>query len=244
MTLFCANKFTSELKQSLLSTSTPEKAQKMQRFFPTYIHCAGAMAGDIATVIKHFHAQNSDLSPQQVLLISETLLKDAQYSEEVLLAFGLLNKLVKKHFDDDLLNRFTYWLEHYTSNWAHVDDLCLKTVYNFLLSRTYLIEDIQQWNQSNIAWCRRASNVSWVKFINRPIGKKTYRLNLALVFENCDKLMSDSDVYVQKSIGWLLKAASIHHQSEVIAYLQANAHRMEKSTLYYACEKLSSPLNI
>ena len=149
MTLFCANKFTGELKQSLLSTSTPEKAQKMQRFFPTYIHCAGAMAGDIATVIKHFHAQNSDLSPQQVLLISETLLKDAQYSEEVLLAFGLLNKLVKKHFDDDLLNRFTYWLEHYTSNWAHVDDLCLKTVYNFLLSRTYLIEDIQQWNQNH-----------------------------------------------------------------------------------------------
>ena len=155
------------IKEKLAQCGSEAKAKKIQRYFsePESIITQGAMAADLRRVITEFHQENAEFSPDQVLQISEALLKKAFYSEEVLVAFGILNKLVKRSFDDDLLSRFEYWLEHYASNWGHVDDLCIKTIYQFFLSRTHLIETIQPWSKSKVPWCRRASNVAWVKFI-------------------------------------------------------------------------------
>jgi len=178
------------------------------------------------------------LSANEVLNVCEAVLKHARYSEEVLIAYGLIGHLVKKNFDDDLMFRFEYWLQTYASNWAHVDDLCLKATYNFLMARPHLIETTQIWSNSEVPWCRRASNVVWVKFIKRKIGKSIYILNTDLVFENCDRMMSDEDEYVQKSIGWLLKVTAVHHQADVIEYLQRNIHLLQRSTLRYALEKV------
>jgi 3-methyladenine DNA glycosylase AlkD len=229
------------IKEKLAQCGSEAKAKKIQRYFsePESIITQGAMAADLRRVITEFHQENAEFSPDQVLQISEALLKKAFYSEEVLVAFGILNKLVKRNFNDDLLSRFEYWLEHYASNWGHVDDLCIKTIYQFFLSRTHLIETIQPWSKSKVPWCRRASNVAWVKFIKRPIGSNTYFLNKALVFENCDFLMSDKHIYVQKSIGWLLKVTAKHHEGDVLHYLRTNAKYMKRSTARYALEKVS-----
>ena len=226
------------VSQRLLQVSSSEKAKRIERYFPDGIVVAGAMAADMRAIIDAFHVEHAELSPAEVLRVSETLLKHAHYSEETIIAFGLLNRLVKRHFDDDLLSRFRYWLEHYVQHWGHVDDLCIKTIYQFFLSRTHLIETIQPWSLSEVPWCRRASNVAWVKFIRRPIGSKVFYLNPSRVFENCDQLMADSAPFVQKSVGWLLKVTSVHHQSIVLDYLQDNIKRIDRGTLRYALEKV------
>ena len=226
------------VRDQLLKAGTEQKAEKIRHYFPEGIVTSGAMAGDVTTIIKAFHTQNADLSPDTVLAISEAILKNAYHSEEIMVAFGLLNKLVKRNYDDDLLSRFEFWLEHYASNWGHVDDLCIKTIYQFFLSRTHLIASIQPWSTSSVSWCRRASNVAWVKFIKRPIGSQIYYLDTSLVFENCNRLLFDGDVFVQKSVGWLLKVTSLHHQTEVLDYLRANAQVMQRPTLRYALEKV------
>ncbi|MCJ8340314.1 MAG: DNA alkylation repair protein [Pseudomonadales bacterium] len=210
----------------------------MRRYFPHGINCIGATAADINRIVTSFKAENSGLSANEVLSVSETVLKHAQYSEEVFIAYGLIGHLVKKHFDDDLLLRFQYWLEHYACNWAHVDDLCIKAIYNFLMARPHLIEATQVWSYSDVPWCRRASNVVWVKFIKRKIGKSVYTLDTNLVFENCDQLMLDEDEFVQKSVGWLLKVTAVHHQQDVIEYLKRNINIIQRSTLRYALEKV------
>ncbi len=220
--------------------STQAKAISAQRYFPHDVNCIGATASDIKSIINHFQKQHPELSAQDTLELVEQLLKRAHYNEETLLAFGLLNKFVKRHYNDDLLQRFEYWLEQYTDNWSQVDDLCIKTIYNFFLTRPHLIETTQHWANSPSSWCRRASNVVWVKFIHRKIGKDMFRLNPKLVFRNCDRLLNDPDDYVQKSIGWLLKVTAQHHQDSVIHYLEANHHQMKRSTLRYATEKLTS----
>jgi len=61
-----------------------------------------------------------------------------------------------------------------------------------------------------------------------------------LVFENCDLLLADSDPYVQKSVGWLLKATSLQHKAEVVAYIEANHQSMQRSTIRYAIEKMNN----
>lgn len=226
------------LKSDLLNVSTYEKAESSRRYFPNGIHCSGANAADIKLLIKNFQADHAELSAGEMLALTELLLVRAEYSEELLVAFGLINKLVKSHYDDDLLLRFEYWLEHYASNWSHVDDLCIKTIYQFFLARPHLIDKVQHWALSPVPWCRRASNVVLVKFIKRVIGKTTYYLDKKIIFHQCDLLISDDDEFVQKSVGWLLKATSLQHETSVIHYIESNSEKMTRATIRYAIEKM------
>jgi len=232
--------YRSEIITGLHHISTEEKAAASRRYFPLGINCIGANATDIKLIVSNFHQNNAELSAEEVLSITEYLLKRANYNEETLIAFSLINKFVKKHYQDDLLNRFEYWLEHYANNWALVDDLCIKTIYQFLMARPYLIESTQHWANSQVSWCRRASNVVWVKFIKRKMGTYVYCLDKKLVFKNTDLLLQDDDDFVQKSVGWLLKVTAVEHEKDVISYLKSNHHKMSRATIRYAIEKMNT----
>lgn len=233
-----------QLKNDLVKVSTAGKAEASRRYFPHGINCIGATASDIKIIIKDFQAGHLELTAFETLSLTEYILVNAEFNEEKLLAFGLINKYVKlnskrhENYSDELLQRFEYWLEHYANNWSLVDDLCIKTVYQFLLSRPHLIEKTQHWAHSQVSWCRRASNVVWVKFIKRKMSKSTYYLDKTLVFNNCDLLMADEDEFVQKSIGWLLKVTAVEHEADVIAYIKKNIAKMTRHTLRYAIEKM------
>ena len=232
----------SRLKSDLERFSTDEKAEANRRYFPHGVNCIGVTALDIKSIIADFQSDNSELTAIEALSITEHLLQSAQHHEEKLIAFGIINKFVKNNFEDDLLLQFECWLETYTDNWSQVDDLCIKTIYRFLMARPHLIEKTQHWAYSKVSWCRRASNVVWVKFIKRNIGKSTYYLDRELVFNNCDLLIEDEDEYVQKSIGWLLKVTSLHHEQEVIEYIQDNFTKMTRPTIRYAIEKMDAKI--
>ena len=115
-----------KLNDHLTALATEEKAVAAKRYFPADERFIGINASDIRLIIKHFHQDNALLSAEQLLHVVEHLLTKAQYSEEVLITFGLLNGSVKKNFDVKLMARFKYWLENYETNWSHVDDLCIK----------------------------------------------------------------------------------------------------------------------
>lgn len=235
-------KYGEHLRSELKKISSSEVAKASQRYSSGGLEWVGVRAGDIKLIVKEFHTQNSHLSANDVLSISEEILACAKYSEEVFVAFGLLDKFVKNNYQDDLLFRFEYWLENYACNWGHVDILCIKTIYLFLMARPHLIEETQVWSKSEVSWCRRASNVVWVKFIRRKIGKTVYCLDTRLVFKNCNVLMKDPDEFVQKSIGWLLKVTSVHHENDVVEYIRANHRDMPRSTIRYALEKVDKEL--
>ena len=226
------------LKTELRQVSTSEKAESSRRYFPEGFECLGVNAADIKQILKRFQTEYADLNAEQTLELTEAFLKEAKYNEEFLLAFALINKFVKRHYDDALLARFEYWLAHYADNWSLVDDLCLKAIFNFLMTRPHLIESMQHWALSKSPWCRRAACVVWVKFIKRKMGKQTYFLNTALVFKQCNLLLEDKNEFVQKGVGWLLKVAAIEHQAEVIRFIKENINRFTRPTLRYAIEKM------
>lgn len=228
-----------EIESALLAISTPEKAKSAQRYFPHDLDCYGANAKDIQGVVKTFQKKHSIVTANETLKLSEYILSRRPKHEMKLVAFALVEKFVRKHYDDTLLETFKYWLEAYADNWAQVDDLCLKAIYKFLLARPYLIENTNDWALSSGPWCKRASNVVWVKFVYRKIGSDIYQLNTRLIFHNCQLLLEDKDEYVQKSIGWLLKATSVYHQSDVESFLIKHHHKITRETLRYAIEKMS-----
>ena len=229
-----------QIINQLKQLRSDKKANTSRRYFTHEVAIFGVNATDIKQIIKDFHEKHTDIPPENLLCLTEYLLENAEFHEEKLVAFGLLNKVVKRNFDDTLMQRFEFWLENYADNWALVDDLCLKTIYQFLLSRPHLIEQTQHWIYTSSPWCRRAGNVVWVKFINRKIGKSTYKLDKKLIFKNCDHLLNDPDIFVQKSIGWLLKVTAAYHLEDVIDYLSSNIKRLNRLTLRYAIEKMDA----
>ena len=228
------------IKNDLVNISTTAKAEASRRYFPNGINCIGATAADIKLIIGDFQSEYAELTAIEMLSITEYILRNAEYNEEILVAFGLINKFVKNHYDDDLLLRFEFWLENYATNWSIVDDLCIKTIFQFFMARPHLIAKTQHWAYSEVSWCRRASNVVWVKFIKRKMGKSTYYLDTKLVFKNCDLLLNDDDEFVQKSVGWLLKVTSLHYEASVIKYIQNNFEKMTRPTIRYAIEKMDA----
>jgi len=228
------------IRNDLICISTPEKAAASRRYFPAGINCLGATAQDIKSIIYNFQTEYKHITADEILEISEYILINAEFNEEKLIAFGLINKFVKNNYDDNLLQRFEFWLETYANNWSLVDDLCIKTIYLFLMARPHLIGQTHHWVYSNISWCRRASNVVLVKFIKRKIGKTIFNLNKSLVFTQCDILLKDKDEFVQKSVGWLLKVTSVHHQNDVSNFIMLNIESFKRSTLRYAIEKMDA----
>ena len=130
---------------------------------------------------------------------------------------------------------------NYNFYWAQCDDLCLKVIYPFFLSRPHLITQIGHWADAQSPWTRRAANVALVKFIYRKIGTTVYQLPKSVVFVNCQKLLNDPDTYVQKGMGWLLKVSAVYHCSDVVDFIVKNISDLDRHTLRYAIEKLPQP---
>jgi len=148
--------YADRLRRELKTVSTDEKAEASRRYFPNGVNCIGASALDIKSIASDFVSNYSELKANDVLLITEYVLQSSQCHEENLAAFEIINKFVKNNYEDNLLVRFEYWLEHYANNWSQVDDLCIKTIYQFLMARPHLIEKTQHWAYSEVSWCRRA----------------------------------------------------------------------------------------
>ncbi len=225
-----------ELKEALRQNADNAVADSMQRFFTEHVNCLGVKMPQITSVINGFHQKHDSVSAPQILAISNEYLQSAEYNEDVFVGYGLVRRHIKQ-YDEQFIFQMRDWIERYASNWAHVDDLCLKTIYPYLLNNPNLIEQIRFWSSSESPWCRRASNVAWVKFVCRKIGKKEYRLNTDLIFSQCHSLLSDDDIYVQKSIGWLLKVTSQYYPEQVLQFIDMHKPNFQRLTINYALEK-------
>lgn len=236
-----ADQAVNTLRARLAAGGDPTFSAALQRYFPDRVEALGVSNADVVDVADAYLAEHP-VAPQARLEMAELLLQQARYHEEVLLGFALLHKVVKRNFDQGLLDRCRFWLESVVSNWAQCDDLCLKLIYPFFLGHPELITATQAWLDSPSRWARRAGNVSVVKFVRRRIGRELYELPLPLIFGNSLRLIDDPEPYVQKSVGWLLKVAAQVHPAEVIEFLHEHGPQMQRETRRIAIEKLDPDL--
>jgi 3-methyladenine DNA glycosylase AlkD len=230
-----------ELLGALASRADPEFAERTQRYFPYRIRALGVSNAEVVAVARDHFRDRGDLgAPATRLLMTEEVLARAEYHEEVLLGFALLHRVVRTGLDEEVLRCAERWLATCVSNWAQCDDLCLKLLYPFFLGHIEQIPRTRRWAGSPSPWARRAANVAVVKFVRRKVGRTLFELPLAHVFDNCDQLMGDTDPYVRKGCGWLLKVTAEVHPDEVIGFLRARHAEMTRDTFRYAIEKLDS----
>ncbi|GMT98508.1 hypothetical protein KH5H1_26270 [Corallococcus caeni] len=100
-----------ELRSTLKSRSDPRLAEATRRYFPTDIRALGVGNAEVRRIADALVKQRG-LSPEDCLAVTEDLLAQATHHEEVLLGFAMVRKAVGRAFDESLLDRFRYWLEH------------------------------------------------------------------------------------------------------------------------------------
>jgi 3-methyladenine DNA glycosylase AlkD len=135
-----------------------------------------------------------------------------------------------KHFD-----LFERWLKIYVTSWGSCDDFSTHTLGYFLLQFPEFIPQVKTWTHSPNQWVRRAAAVSFIYALRR--GKY-----LSHAFEIADSVLQDSEMYVLKGYGWMLKEATKHFQEEVFQYVLTHKDTMPRVSLRYAIEKMPKPL--
>lgn len=232
-----------QLDNALIAAASAPAAQSLQRFFTEPVAALGVSNAHVRRIAAATVAAHPQLAPHDHLAVANHFAQAQRYHEHFILASSLASSLAataarRTGEETCFLALMKTWLERDARNWAQCDDVCIKPLYLYLsLSlqrRPQLLDQIVTWGSSEGSWCRRASCVALVKFVGR-----TPACDLAPILANCERLLGDSDPYVQKGIGWILKVAGQYEPQRVQAFLQRHAKRMERSTLRYATEKLA-----
>jgi 3-methyladenine DNA glycosylase AlkD len=112
------------------------------------------------------------------------------------------------------------------------DTLCNHTIGNLVMKYPELSERLFDWTRSENRWMKRGAAVTLIIPARRG-------LFLPLIFRIADALLLSADDMVQKGYGWMLKAASEAHETDVFDFIMERRSSMPRTALRYAVEKMS-----
>ena len=95
--------------------------------------------------------------------------------------------------------------------------------------------EVLTWTRHPNPWMRRAALLSSVRSI------RTDR-EWAFVLSVAQPLIEDSDYFVQKGLGWMLRECAHNNPREVIEFIQEHRSRMRRSTITNAVSRLPKTL--
>ncbi|MFX1479467.1 MAG: DNA alkylation repair protein [Promethearchaeota archaeon] len=176
-----------------------------------------------------------NLSYHEASQIFKVLIESDVHDEKMAGIF-LLNRY-KKEFNNETIDMFYDIIPHYYDTWAVTDTSMIRVIGPFLGKKdNYQLAEktIKKWSNAENLWVKRASLVILLKLI--MIRKE---FDADYVFKFVEKISKNSEEYIQKGIGWLLKTCSKYEPDLIFNYLMNYKDRFPRLILRYASEKLS-----
>lgn len=225
----------SQIKRELMVQRDLEYKKGSMSFFKEPINPIGVRAGDTRKIAAKYYKEVKDVSKQELFQLCEELLKFG------IMEYGTIAFMWAKNRSHECERKdfvvFERWLEKYIKNWAHCDDFCTHAFGALLYQHPKLLPKVRVWVKSKNRWLRRASAVIFIYWI-----KQEDKSVLREIFGIADELLLDDDDLVQKGYGWTLKEAANFWQKDVFEYVMKNKHRMPRTALRYAIEKMPKSL--
>jgi 3-methyladenine DNA glycosylase AlkD len=178
-----------------------------------------------------------DLSKQwkELPLDQISLLLASAYNEERLLGlFILVSHYQKTKSAEQKELIYDFYLNHLdrVNNWNLVDSsahLILGAYLSDRVDKSILIT----LTQSQSLWHRRIAMIATLYFIR----KFEYEWSIKIA----DLLLHDTEDLIHKAVGWMLREIGQKEQSILLKFLDLHAHKMPRTALRYAIEKLQEP---
>lgn len=228
------NQLLTQIRKELKTQVEKDYKKDYYRFFKEPIKIYGVRTPLVRKIANKYFAEIKDLEKKQIFKLSEELLKSG-YNEEATIAFQWAYALRKKFQLSDF-KIFESWLKKYVDNWGKCDDYCTHVLGEFILQYPKYLPQLNVWAKSKNRWVRRAAAVILIYPVRY---KEDY---LKKVFAIADILLMDEDDLVQKGYGWMLKEAGNKYQKQVFIYVMKNKHKMPRTALRYAIEKMPQNL--
>ncbi len=222
-----------KLRRELQKRATDETKQSSQHFFKEEIVTYGVTMPIVKKIAKELFVEIKEKPIDEIFALCDTLWQSG-YLEESFVACDW-SYFVRKNYKPEHFARIEFWVKNHVSNWASCDTLCNHTVGDFVVMYPEYLSKLKEWTKSNNRWVRRAASVSLI--VPARSGKF-----LPDIFEIAGILLMDKDDLVQKGYGWMLKAASQAHQTEVFNYVISKKAVMPRTALRYAIEKMPTEL--
>jgi 3-methyladenine DNA glycosylase AlkD len=223
------NQILTQLREELKANTDPQTKAGAKRYFKEAITLYGVKSSTVAKLSHKNWQQIKNLPKKDLFALCEALFSSG-VMEEAFIAAKWLPKIADQFQQEDLAI-FERWIDCYIDNWAKCDSFCNHTVGDFMMKFPEQVGTLMVWAKSSNRWLKRAAAVTLI-----IPAKKGLFLEEALKIS--DLLLIDSDDLVQKGYGWLLKAETEKHPTEVLAYVMKNKSIMPRTALRYAIEKL------
>lgn len=220
-----------DVQTALRDLADPVKAVQASRFFKTGPgqygegdKFLGVTVPDIRKVVKTF--RDLPLHETEKLLVSD-------WHEDRLAALLILVWQYPRASGAKQREIYEFYLMHtaYINNWDFVDASAEFIVGPYLADKPDKLDVLKKLAHAELIWERRIAMLATFHYIKQ--GRADEALDII------DILLHDTHDLIRKATGWMLREIGKRvDRSVLLAYLDAHAHDMPRTTLRYAIEHL------
>jgi len=219
-----------EIRKFCEKNANPDIVKKYSRYFTEGYDAYGLDQKNYESQRdKWLELWKKDFTLNDYLLLGDQLISTGKY-EEASYAISFIYSNTE-NFAPETFDRLGSWLEKGIINWAHTDVLSGKALYYFFTNKIINIERLKEWTESPSKWKRRAVPVTLIEVLSTDIP-------LERLFHIIELLMSDSDKFVQKGLGWFLREAWKRNPGETEDFLLKWKDTCGRTIIQYATEKM------
>ncbi len=212
-----------EIVEKLKKVSHPEKVEFIKKYMKSPYEFYGIRTPDSRSIAKDYR----NLGMHELYNLFDELWNSGNH-EEMSIAIHILQQY-KKQFSVETWKFLKERLNRAVT-WDHIDYLATDIFAEILKNNLYLTSEIKELADSRNPWERRLAVESTFKIIKQNKIELTLRL--------AEKLVYDSNEYVQKGVGWMLREAGKKDRLSVREFIM-NHLDMKPIAFSYATEKMT-----
>lgn len=217
-----------EMKQLIRNTSPDQNAKSKTSFLrtakegqPTRLKAFGLSNGKVKKLAVQFYSEEYKSHPfDEVLFACDLLFREAEFVEDHMLIFYLLERF-HKQFTSDLFSVVNQWID-LIDHWISSDHIDINVMRKYPIERH--LKEISSWRNSENFWRRRQSITILLKHLKKDnVGE--------ILMGNIEHLKTDKSYYVRKGFTWVMREYSKIRPEIVYRFLDTNINHLNKTEL-------------
>ncbi len=218
-----------EIEDRLRAVGRPERAAQEKAYLKSRLEFAGATVPETHRVVKDKISEHGPPSHDTVIAVVKDLWKRELF-ECRMAAVDLLEFSVDRLTRADLVELEALLRDSMT--WALVDGLAASVVGVMMRRHPEIGADLDRWVSDPDFWIRRSALLALLDGIRR--GEP----DLDRVARYSDQLLDESEFFIRKAIGWVLREVGKRDPRFVIDWLSSRTDRASGVTMREAVKYL------
>jgi 3-methyladenine DNA glycosylase AlkD len=217
------------LEERLRAVGTPQRAEQEKRYLKSDLEFWGASVGQIQAAVKAMAAGHRQMEHAEALALVDELWRQPIHERRMAAAL-FLERFRDRLSVDDL--EFLERLIRESKTWVLVDVLAADVVGDIVEHDPLGGEPVMdRWADDADFWMRRASLLAELRSIRHGAPLHPF-------LTRADRMLSETEFFIRKAIGWVLREAGKKCPDEVAAWLGPRTHRASGVTMREAVKYL------